>query len=95
MTQDEADAEAKRRWGARAHAKPYLDKYVELLLDITPPGWDIKKHGRVDQVIAWAETWEEAFALAGQQYKIPEDTAADGDTADRDGAAVNQKGDNS
>ena len=86
MTQEEADQEAKRRWGAKAHAKPYLDKYVQLLLDVTPPGWNQKKYGALNEVIAWAETWEEAFNLAGNQYRThatPEDTDEDDDASDR------------
>jgi len=70
MTNDEAQAEAVRRWGPDAQTEPYQKDYVQILIGeprATWKGWPPRI------LVAWGKTWEETFANADAgQYKIPE-----------------------
>ena len=67
MTDDEAKAEAVRRWGSTAYAEHNENELLDVGNICTPPGWNPKKHGELKRSHGWGDTWEEAFALADER----------------------------
>jgi hypothetical protein len=71
MTNDEAQAEAVRRWSPTAYATehPEPDHFFSVGNDVTPKGWN-PKHGRLKHRHGWGSSWEAAFALADQRQEL-------------------------
>lgn len=74
MNQEEAQAEAKRRWGPKADARPYRHKegFFEIILDNAEAlGWDVKKWGPTYKLLGFGKSYEEALqgAIDGQ-YQV-------------------------
>ena len=56
MTDEQADAEAKQRWGSKAFVKRAANKSLDILIKTPHPTTNI--------LLGWGKTWTDAFTLA-------------------------------
>ena len=71
MTQEQALAEAVKRYGPTAYATIGRTNQCDIGIDIThyKKGWDPKKFGQLKLLLGWGSTWEEALELARERVK--------------------------